>query len=186
MTNLVKKAVIGFALASSIGTAAAANIILTDIKDWSASPITVSNSSPYTWTHDITDSGYDPESGMSIESALLTIELLDFLNKGNETFSFLIGSEGSSQIFNDQNINNGSQGRAYDIDLVGALSDLDDDGLLDITVSAATGNFQLVRSTLEAVDPPITAAPAAVPEPAGLVLLSIGLFCCGLVRRFKR
>ncbi|MBS1157281.1 MAG: hypothetical protein H6R07_3205 [Proteobacteria bacterium] len=178
--NTISKTMACFALVSLFGTATAANIIFTDTQDWSANPLTISAADPFTWTHDITGlNGYIPNSEMFIESAHLTINLIDFENKGRETISFLIGSDGSSQVFNFKNLNNGSRGREYEMDLDSALFDLRADGAIDISVSAPTGSFQLISSTLTVVDPPIS----TIPEPASLALLSIGLLCCGVAYR---
>lgn len=179
--KLANKALLSLALLSAWGTAAA--IPITDFID--ANPDrTIATTSPYTFTHDITDGLDGYVVGVdTITSALLSIHLIDDLSKGRETFSFLIGSEGASQVFDGSNLNNGAAGAFYDIVLATALSDLAADGRLDVTLSAQTGSYEFADSTLtaeitrgESVSSITLPAIAELPEPASLSLLGIGLF----------
>jgi len=180
MLNFVKKALISLVLLSAFGIASAEEII-TDINDLSGNPVTITTASSYTYTHDLLDNGYDPSSD-TITSALLSIHLTDFLNKGNEIFDFLIGETGSTQSYSGANINNGSQGDIFEIAITSALSDLSSSGKLTYTVTASSGSFEIYGSTLVAYDPP--AIP--VPEPTSLALLGIGILGLTWVRRSKR
>lgn len=181
MNNFSKKAVAGLALVSSLsGTVNAANLIFTNTQDWSANPQIISVSNSFTWTHDIASvNGYVPDSEMFIESARLVVNLLDFETKGRENISFVIGNDSFSQFFNFKTMNNGSRGRAFEMELDSALFDLREDGQVTISLFAPSGSFQLVSSTLTAIDPPFS----SVPEPENLALLALGLLCCALAYR---
>ncbi len=189
--KLANKALLSLALLSAWGTAAA--IPVTDFID--ASPDrTITITSPYTFTHDITDGLDGYVVGVdTITSALLSIHLIDFVGKGQETFSFLIGSDGVSQVVDGSNLNNGAVGAFYDIVLATALSDLIADGKLDVTLSAQTGSYEFADSTLtaeitrgESIGLVALAPIAELPEPASLALLSMGLFGLGAARRRSR
>lgn len=186
--NCVKNVSASLALMAVIGTASA--IPVTDLIDPSPD-VTISVGSPYTFIHDITDgaNGYVAAYD-TLVSALLTINLIDNVNKDQETFQFAIGGNGAVlQLYNGSNVNNGNTGAAYQIALAAALGDLSADGLLSVTLSASAGDYLFSSSFLSAEitrggdsDSDQVAA-AAVPEPGTLALLGLGFVGMSLIRK---
>lgn len=152
--------------------------------------LTITTSSPYLFTHDISDGRNAFVIGLdTIVSAILNIRLIDFATKGNEDFVFTIGSGVASQTFTGNNINNGSQGALYEISLGSALLDLISDGKLSVQLTALTGSYEFADSVLIAEvtrgGPAQPASPASVPEPGSLLLLGAGLAAIGVASRRK-
>ncbi len=177
MPSFIQKSLISLALIGIYGTTGAGEIILSDQMNWNE--VTISSTSALDWWHELDD--YAPSEGMIITSALLTVDLIDSSNKGNEDFTFVIGNSAPYQSAGFKNINNGSQGDSYNIEITGqALEDLNTFGKLHVSLTAESGSFQLVSSTLTAIDPP-----SAVPEPGSVGLLGLGLAGLGVIRRRK-
>lgn len=178
---------LGVAAMVCAGPAAHA-VTITDLID-PTPDITVTPSSSYNFTHDITDGlngfvvGFD-----TINSALITINLIDNVNKNNETFTFTIGSNGTSQVSNNSNVPNGNSVTPYNISLVASLPDLVLDGLLSVLLSATAGDYIFTSSLLSAdVTRGVTQPPTSqVPEPATALLMAIGLAGFGWRRKSKR
>lgn len=179
MLDFVKRTILGIALISTFGMGTAAEIILTDVNDLSTGTVTISDqdTSPYSWTHAFTGTQYNPVRDF-ISSATLSIHLLDFDGKKKDSFSFLIGD---SQVVNSSKLNNGSRGDIFDVPLDdAAVAVLSETGELTFRIVATSGSFQLLGSTLTAIDPPGT----PVTEPASLSLVGIGLLIgVGVARR---
>lgn len=179
-------ATLGVAVTLCAGNAAHA-VVITDLVD-PAPNVTITSTSSFNFIHDITDglsgfvAGFD-----TITSALITINLIDNVNKRNEAFTFTVGSNGTSQVVNHSNVPNGNSTTAYGISLVAALADLAADGKLSILLSASDGDYIFTDSLLSAeVTRGVRQTPAQVPEPATALLLAIGLAGVGLRRKIKR
>lgn len=150
--------------------------------------ITVAPTSPYGFMHDISDGIGGYIAGVdTIVSAFITINLIDNVNKGNESFTFSIGSNGSSQVVNNSNLSNGNTATPFNITLIAALPDLIADGKLSVLLSATSGDYIFTDSFLSAeVTRGVTQPPGQVPEPATALLLAIGLCGLGMRRKIKQ
>lgn len=137
--------------------------------------------SPYSFTHDLTvpDVGFNTTLD-SISSYKLTLSLRN--DKGMMDY-VTIDQPG---LFNDSttlllnwtvaSVNTGTS--------LQGLWSLNNDGTLDITVKSIFGSFFLDSSQLVAEG--VKGASAAVPEPASVALLAVGLIGIAVMRRTSR
>ena len=133
-------------------------------------------------------------SEWDLTSANLSINLFDNALKGNETWKFTIGYDnGTSHIvLNDnsgqpyKNISNGVNATPFLFNFgptSSVLSDLQD-GVLKFTITALSGDFSFVGSTLTVeANEVVVLPPQDVPEPMSLGLFAIGLLGFGAARR---
>lgn len=146
--------------------------------------ISVGITSPYKFWHDFTDTGYTPGFD-TIESASLTFKLKDNGKDdgGSETFTLSFTASGD-KLFSGSNVPNGNTPYGS-FAIVGApLASLSADGKLQFTLSAGSGEFEFVSSTLSADYKP-GVVPVDVPEPFSVALVGIGLAAIGAARRRK-
>lgn len=138
----------------------------------------------YTYTHDLTDDGFDVGLDKAL-SGLLVIGVRDDggLFDGSE-FAYidiagLIFDEVEAVNFNYEAANVGIKG----------LAEINSTGMLEVSISAIKGDFWLTDSTLKAWghDHDVNDTPVAdVPEPGTLMLLSLSLLGVAGASRFKK
>lgn len=183
--SLIKKL---FAAAALSGAAFAANAGVITFTDEYTVSREVSSTSSLSYDHIITDNGYD--FTQTLNSAVLTITLSD-PGQGNEVYRFNIGTSG--QFYSGNNVPNGNTPAPYTVALsAGSLADLAADGILGITLIAATqGNqtgipsYLFISSKLEVQATQPTSTDGDVPEPASLALMGLGLAAIGARRSRK-
>jgi hypothetical protein len=139
---------------------------------------------PYTVNFDLTKSPTNYRTSIdSIAAANLSFNFSDTgpdnaNNTNNESFTIAIGSDllaSSGGVINVPN--NGSSYGPFSISGV-SLSNLNTTGTLSLLISANSGSFNFVSSTLN--------ADVHVPEPLSVALLGIGLAGIGASRRKAR
>lgn len=171
------------AAAAAFAFSGCANATLITDSTTNTAPITVTTATPLHFLHDFTDTGY--VGGFdSISSAELKVSLKDLggANQGgSETFTLKIDHDGSILLFGS-NVSNGVTSYA-NLSIVNApLAELSANGKLWFTLSAGSGEFQFVSSTLNA-EYTKGVKPVDVPEPFSVALVGIGLAAIGAARR---
>jgi hypothetical protein len=145
--------------------------------------------SSITFIHDLTDDGFGV--GDTIDSATIRIHLTELVTTGtnHETYNYAIGSQLFSCLQGNCVPNSGVTDA---IALTASLTDLETDGLVQVTLTALSGSFRFADSSLTADithEPVLNAAlldtaAAAIPVPSTLLLTLAGLGA--LSRRARR
>jgi hypothetical protein len=179
MKRFVKFAVAAISLISSV---ASAGVITSTYTNTGASDV-INTSNPYNFTFDLTQLPIGYNAGVdTIGSASVLFTLKDTGPASNETFTFSVG-------LNNLFLGNGSavpnSGQDYGAFSItnAPLSSLSNTGKVNVRITANTGEFRFVSSTLTADVTLGDDSPALVPEPLTLALMGIGLAGIATARR---
>ncbi len=178
-TDVLRKFVAAGALMVGMVVSTGAHAVPFTWTDTVAQRAYVGSGATRTYTHDIVDAGFNP--GVDAASNFdLWIDLYDDLDLTRETARISLNNvavgTSSSTFFNLFLPDFGSTGSI----VASALAQLNQFGLLTVSVSSVAGDFFVGRSVLavhgdERSGAAAGAEPTSVPEPGSLGLLTIGL-----------
>ncbi len=188
MTKILKALVLAVTFAGVTQSARAALVSVEDVFDPGKDVfLDSSGDRSYKWGHDIKDNGFNPTTD-TILSASLSLGLRDDQARdGGESVKIRLDGD----LFGSFKVNVGT---AYSQTSVWVDVDyLQQDGKLTVKLTATSGDFYLVDSTLKVTwdHPTVGAATGGgsptVPEPGTALLLGLGIAAAGLgISRKKR
>lgn len=168
------------ALIVSAGNATAVPMTWTDIYTPIDAPIKLSGTNTsHSWTHDLTDDGFDPGffSEDFITDYSITLNVYDDQDRRREVAFFDQPGVIGDGLF-EVNYNDVELGMSF----FGFLA-LNATGMLDVSLTRTRGDFFFGGSTLVANG---VSKAASVPEPGTLALLALGLLGIGFQLRSRR
>lgn len=177
MKHFVKFAVAVISLISSV---ASAGVITSTYTNTGASDV-IDTTTPYSFLFDLTPLGY--RAGLdTIGSASLMFSLKDTGPASNETFTFSVGLNNLVIGTGSGVPNSGADYGAFSITNAPLFS-LSDTGQIGVKITANSGSFRFVSSTLTADVTLGQETPSPIPEPLTLALMGIGLAGIATARR---
>jgi len=139
------------------------------------------NYDTYTFTHDLTDNGFD----VGLDKALHGLLVFGVYDDSNHDLPEIAYIDIAGLIFDEIEAVNFSY-EAANIGFKG-LIEINSTGMLEVSISALFGDFWLADSTLKVWGHDQSAnGSTSVPEPGTLMLLSFSLLGIAGVRRFKK
>lgn len=163
--------------------ASAVPINISDTYTPTASPL-ITTTNPFSFTLNEVIANNFLVGTDNFTNGTLTIFVNDHGNgNSSESFTFTLGQGTTLQTSDGSDVGNGATNTAYPITLLAALGDLNDDGKLNVKITASSGDITFVSAKLDATLNRGTVVANDLPEPATLALFGLGLLGFAAARR---